>query len=81
MCKDVFFPRSVTITTKLSKGGMGCRKKSVFVCVKRDLTHPVSFALREFEGKLNVRYFDNTKQLGAGAGEVLQRAARLFSTR
>jgi DNA-binding NtrC family response regulator len=45
-------------------------KKSVFVCVKRDLTHPVSFALREFEGKVSVRYFDNTKQLGMALADI-----------
>jgi DNA-binding NtrC family response regulator len=45
-------------------------KKAVFVCVKRDLTHPVSFALREFEGRLSVRNFDNTKQLGMALAEL-----------
>ena len=47
-------------------------KKAIFVCVQRDLTHPVSFALREFEGKLNVRYFDSTKQLGAALAAVTE---------
>ncbi|MBF0557153.1 MAG: hypothetical protein HQL08_00065 [Nitrospirae bacterium] len=47
-------------------------KKTVFVCVQRDLTHPVNFALREFEGMLNVRYVDNTKQLGAALAEVTE---------
>ncbi len=47
-------------------------KKSVFVCVKRDLTHPVSFALREFEGMLNVRYFDSTKLLGPVLANVTE---------
>jgi DNA-binding NtrC family response regulator len=47
-------------------------KKSVFVCVKRDLTHPISFALREFEGKLSVRYFDTTKLLGAALASVTE---------
>ncbi len=45
-------------------------KKSVFVCVKRDLTHPVSFALKEFEGKLSLRYIDNTKQLGMALADI-----------
>src|SRR5271169_618251 len=45
-------------------------KKAVFVCVQRDLTHPVSWALREFEGKLNVRSFDHTKQLGMALADV-----------
>ena len=39
-------------------------RKMVLVCVKKDLTHPISWALREFEGRLNVRYLDHTKQLG-----------------
>jgi|SRR5208283_986854 len=47
-------------------------KKLLFVCVKRDLTHPVSFALKEFEGKLNVRSFDNTKLLGAALADVTE---------
>ncbi len=47
-------------------------KKAVFVCVKRDLTHPVSFALREFEGRLSVRNFDNTKQLGKALEEITE---------
>lgn len=44
--------------------------KKVFVCVKRDLTHPISWALREFEGKVSVRYVDNTKQLGMALADV-----------
>ncbi len=47
-------------------------KKAIYVCVKRDLTHPVSFALREFEGRLSVRYFDNTKQLGSALATVTE---------
>ena len=47
-------------------------KKSVFVCVKRDLTHPVNFALKEFEGKVSVRYFDNTKLLGMALADVTE---------
>jgi DNA-binding NtrC family response regulator len=47
-------------------------KKMVFVCVKRDLTHPVNFALREFEGMLSVRYIDTVKQLGAALAEVTE---------
>ncbi len=47
-------------------------KKTVFVCVKRDLTHPLSFALREFEGRLSVRYFDSTKQLEAALADVTE---------
>ncbi len=47
-------------------------KKSVYVCVKRDLTHPVSFALKEFEGMLNVRYVDNTKLLGSVLASVTE---------
>lgn len=47
-------------------------KKLIFVCVKRDLTHPVSFALKEFEGKLSVRYFDNTKLMGPALDKVAE---------
>ncbi|MBZ0156799.1 MAG: hypothetical protein K8I29_11405 [Alphaproteobacteria bacterium] len=39
-------------------------KKAVYVCVKRDITHPISWALKEFEGRISVRYFDTTKLLG-----------------
>ena len=44
-------------------------KKSILVCVKKDLTHPISWALREFEGKVSVRYLDTTKQLGTALGD------------
>lgn len=44
-------------------------KKSVLVCVKKDLTHPISWALREFEGRIIVKYLDNTKQLGKALGD------------
>ena len=47
-------------------------KKAVFVCVKRDLTHPINWALREFEGKLLIRYCDNTKQLGMALADVTE---------
>jgi DNA-binding NarL/FixJ family response regulator len=39
-------------------------KKSIYVCVNKDLTNPISWALREFESQVTVRYFDHTKQLG-----------------
>ena len=39
-------------------------KKTVLVCVKKDLTHPIGWALKEFDGKISTRYLDNTKQLG-----------------
>ncbi|MBF0507162.1 MAG: hypothetical protein HQL09_10030 [Nitrospirae bacterium] len=45
-------------------------KKAIFVCVKRDLTNPISWALREFEGKLMIRYCDNTKLLGMALADV-----------
>lgn len=47
-------------------------KKAVFVCVQRDLTHPISWALREFEGKLLIRSVDNTKQLGMALADVTE---------
>jgi len=40
-------------------------KKNVFVCVKKDIVNPINWALKEFEGRISARYFDNTKQLGA----------------
>lgn len=45
-------------------------KKSVLVCVKKDIVHPISWALREFEKQISVRYLDNTKQLGMVLGDV-----------
>lgn len=45
-------------------------KKAVYVCVKRDLTHPLSWALKEFEGKISVRYFDTTKLLGVALSDA-----------
>jgi DNA-binding NtrC family response regulator len=45
-------------------------KKSVLVCVKKDIVHPISWALREFEKQIIVRYFDTTKQLGMVLGDV-----------
>lgn len=45
-------------------------RKTIVVCVKKDITHPLSFALREFEGKINVRYVDNTRQLGMVLGDI-----------
>jgi hypothetical protein len=44
--------------------------KRVYVCVKRDLTHPISWALKEFEGRLLVRNVDNTKLLGPMLSDV-----------
>jgi DNA-binding NtrC family response regulator len=40
-------------------------KKTVLVYVKKDIMHPISWALREFEKQITVRYFDNAKQLNA----------------
>ncbi len=45
-------------------------KKSVLVCVKKDLVHPIGWALREFESSVTVKYFDTTKQLGAVIGDI-----------
>lgn len=45
-------------------------KKSVLVCVKKDIVHPISWALREFEKQIGVRYLDTTKQLGMVLGDV-----------
>lgn len=45
-------------------------KKSVLVCVKKDIIHPISWSLREFEKQISVRYFDNTRQLGMVLGDV-----------
>lgn len=32
--------------------------------MQKDIIHPINWSLREFERLLNVRYFDNTNQLG-----------------
>jgi DNA-binding NtrC family response regulator len=45
-------------------------KKSIVVCVKKDLVHPISYALRTFEGKVGIRYVDNTRQLGMLLGDI-----------
>lgn len=45
-------------------------KRSVLVCVKKDIVHPISWALREFEKLINVRYFDTTRQLGMVIGDI-----------
>jgi two-component SAPR family response regulator len=45
-------------------------KKTVLVCVKKDIVHPISWALREFEKQVGVRYFDTTKQLGMMLGDL-----------
>ncbi|BCB96936.1 hypothetical protein JZK55_18580 [Dissulfurispira thermophila] len=45
-------------------------KKSVLVCVKKDIVHPISWALREFESQINIRYLDNTRQLGMVLGDI-----------
>lgn len=45
-------------------------KRSVLVCVKKDIVHPISWALREFEKLINIRYFDTTRQLGMVIGDV-----------
>ncbi len=45
-------------------------KKSILVCVKKDIVHPISWALREFEKQISVRYLDTTKQLGMVLGDV-----------
>ncbi|MCX8027223.1 MAG: hypothetical protein N3A62_05135 [Thermodesulfovibrionales bacterium] len=38
-------------------------KKNVLVCVKKDILHPIGWALREFEKMVIVKYVDNTKQI------------------
>lgn len=45
-------------------------KKSVLVCVKKDIVHPISWALREFERQISIRYLDNTRQLGMVLGDI-----------
>lgn len=45
-------------------------KKLVLVCVKRDLVHPIGWALREFESSIAVKYFDTIKQLGSVVGDI-----------
>ncbi|MBF0328986.1 MAG: response regulator [Nitrospirae bacterium] len=38
--------------------------KQVFVCVKKDIQHPIGWALKELDKLLAVKYFDTTKLLG-----------------
>lgn len=45
-------------------------KKSILVCVQKDITQIIKWALQSFENRLNIMYFDTTTQLGAAlAGE------------
>ncbi|MGD0282103.1 MAG: hypothetical protein ABSB95_07055 [Dissulfurispiraceae bacterium] len=37
--------------------------KSVFVCVQKDIVHPLNWSFREFDDRLAVKYFDKIKQL------------------
>lgn len=39
-------------------------KKSIFVCVQKDILHPLKWSLKEFEAQVAVKYFDRTSQLG-----------------
>ncbi|BCB95244.1 hypothetical protein JZK55_01660 [Dissulfurispira thermophila] len=45
-------------------------KKNILVCVKKDILHPINWALKEFEKRTNVKYFDTTKQLGMVVGDM-----------
>jgi DNA-binding NtrC family response regulator len=38
-------------------------KKSVYVCVQRDIVNSLNWSLREFEKNLTVKYFDTTADL------------------
>lgn len=40
-------------------------KKSIFVCMQKDINQLIKWALQNFESRLNIMYFDNTTQLGA----------------
>lgn len=44
-------------------------KKAIFVCTKRDIVHPISWALKEFEKLVNVRYFDTTAPLAVALAD------------
>jgi DNA-binding NarL/FixJ family response regulator len=39
-------------------------KKSVAVCVQKDLVQPITWALREFDDRLSIKFFDTTRLLG-----------------
>lgn len=45
-------------------------KKTILVCVKKDIVHPISWALKEFEKKVAIKYSDTTKQLGMVVGDM-----------
>ncbi|HIJ59460.1 MAG TPA: hypothetical protein HPP56_02425 [Nitrospirae bacterium] len=38
-------------------------RKNIMVYVKKDILHPISWSLREFEKLINVRYADTQKQI------------------
>ncbi len=40
-------------------------RKNILVCVKQDILHPISWALKEFEKQVFIKYADNTKQIDA----------------
>ncbi|MCE5312939.1 MAG: hypothetical protein LLF86_07295 [Nitrospiraceae bacterium] len=45
-------------------------RKNVLVCVKKDLVNPISFALKEFERQIKIRYADDTKHLAMLLAEL-----------
>jgi DNA-binding NtrC family response regulator len=49
---------------------MKIMKKTILVCTKKDIVHPLSWALKEFEGRVAVKFFDTTKQLGMVVGDM-----------
>ncbi|MBI5893953.1 MAG: hypothetical protein HZB79_09970 [Deltaproteobacteria bacterium] len=44
-------------------------KKSVFVCVQKDINQLIKWALQSFESRLDIMYFDNTPQLGVALAD------------
>lgn len=38
-------------------------KKTIYVCVQKDIVNPINWALKEFEKLVSVKYFDTLKQL------------------
>lgn len=39
-------------------------KKTIFVCVQKDIIHPINWSVKEFGNQIAVKYFDRMKQLG-----------------
>jgi DNA-binding NtrC family response regulator len=39
-------------------------KRSIFVCVQKDIVHPLNWSFKEFGDRIAVKYFDKINKLG-----------------